>query len=158
MGGGIIPIGTLVPYVGNTSPNEYYLICDGSEFDIEKYTILYNLLGSNLLPNLCGRTIIGVDETYALNSVGGESEHTLTISEMPSHNHLNGTNFDTVTFAKFGIYWGGGSVVRYISTSCGGYTASGYDGGTPYTNTVGGDTSHNNMQPYIALNYIIRAK
>ena len=84
------------------------------------------------------RTIIGSGSSYSRGATGGATTHTLTIAEMPSHNHIG--------------YWHG----RYshgdtgVAGSLTGYVSGGY------TSSTGGDQPHNNMQPYIALLYCIK--
>lgn len=70
-----------------------------------------------------------------MGRVGGEENHELSISEMPAHTHLAGTTTGT------GITSGAN-----LSPS---------NTGTP-TSSTGGDAPHNNMQPYIVVNYIIK--
>ena len=45
------------------------------------------LFGGSWLPLDEGRVLIGANATYPVNSKGGEASHTLTVKEMPSHNH-----------------------------------------------------------------------
>lgn len=79
--------------------------------------------------------------TRTLADTGGEEKHLLSVAEMPSHSH----NLQ---------FWAGGA------------GGNAYAGSTrsdavmtinPPTSSAGGDTQHNNMTPYIALNYIIKA-
>ena len=91
-------------------------------------------------PAFGGRVPLGRNDTYwEIGARGGAERHTLTISEMPSHNHTmsnqsNGHN-------------GSGKV-----------TAGGEnpEGNNPYTDNTGGGLSHNNMQPYIVVLYLIK--
>lgn len=81
-----------------------------------------------------GRVIIGASSTYASGSTGGESEHTLTVDEMPSHNHyVNNTFFS-----------GGGGTFSVSSFGGSDYNKR------PSLDNTGGDQAHNNMQPYKA--------
>lgn len=80
-----------------------------------------------------GRTLIGVgtsDQTFSAGATGGESNHTLTTNEMPSHTHTNGI----VSGGTLGI-------------------KSAPDLGITLTDTgaTGGGASHNNLPPYIVV-------
>lgn len=164
MGGGIVPIGTILSYVGETAPSNY-LICDGSAVSTDDYPLLCSVVPSSwisgsgtvfklTLPDLRKRVILGKyagDSTYGtIGKTGGEETHKLTINEMPTHRHN-------------GLRWG--NETGYVTLNSGshdGYNLS-YSGGNSgfdslNTTYSGGGSSHNNMQPYIVLNYIIRAK
>ena len=71
----IMPVGTIVPYYGSLSkiPDGWHL-CDGTA-------------GT---PNLKDRFLVGAGASYGLGATGGEAKHTLSIDEMPSHNHWSG--------------------------------------------------------------------
>lgn len=94
------------------------------------------------LPPVPGRTIVGRDNSQSefanLGQLVGAKTHTLQVTEMPSHRHQ--------------MAYAGGS---------GG--AAGYYGGTilnNYSNAatdfVGGGGAHNNLQPSVAMNFIIK--
>lgn len=89
-----------------------------------------------------GRFPIGVGGGYSLNATGGEAAHTLTVGEMPKHNHAL-------------IEVAGGSVAQEYGSDA--MSAGEYHGNFPvYTDGTyftGGSQSHNNMPPYIAFNF-----
>lgn len=97
-------IGTVVPTViAAANLPAYLLFCDGSTYNRVDYPDLYALLDSAFItdadhfttPDLRGRTVIGANGTYAVGSSGGESTHTLTSTEMPSHTHTQDSHNHT---------------------------------------------------------------
>ena len=146
------PVGSISLFAGTTAPNGW-LICDGSAVSRTTYANLFNVIGTNYgtgdgsttfnLPNLKSRIPIGLDSNDSdfdtLGKTGGEKEHTLTINEMPSHQHKDAINVGGSQTLETVQYLGGQSNAQYyVSTSA-----------------VGGGQAHNIMQPYIVMNYII---
>jgi microcystin-dependent protein len=83
---------------------------------------------------------------YSLGSEGGEEKHTLTTAEMPSHEHIiYGQDND----AQANGYTSD-EVAQVQNPVVGGFTR--------LTSATGGNASHNNMPPYLAVRYIIKAK
>lgn len=83
-----------------------------------------------------GRFLLGADSTYAAGSTGGEAEHTLTIDEMPKHNH----GLDNYNAA--------GNATPFLTVQH--QDKKGY-GGNVQTMYAGGSKAHNNMPPYLAV-------
>jgi len=99
------------------------------------------------LPDLRGRTIIGIDGTADriadawandLGGFGGLSTHTLTVAQMPSHSHV-GTFSGSINFA--------------VAGGVGAASGSGYSNDS--IGATGGSASHPNVQPSMALSYLI---
>lgn len=78
--------------------------------------------------------------SYTTNNTGGEYKHKLSVSEMPSHNHLTYGALDgsSRTSSNTGNVW--------YQIENAGWTSDKYR-----TNSVGGNSSHNNVQPYIVV-------
>lgn len=98
-----------------------------------------NALGGTWVTWGAGRVPVGVDTTQTefdtVDKTGGEKTHKLTVSEMPNHQHkLSLTNYGSDTAS--GVNWGANGVKKYA------YSAD-------MIEPVGGDTAHNNLQPYI---------
>lgn len=83
-----------------------------------------------------GRFLLGADTTYTAGSTGGKAAHTLTVDEMPKHNH----EIDNLNAA--------GNATPYMTVQA--QDKKGY-GGNVQTMYAGGDGSHNNMPPYLAV-------
>ena len=83
-----------------------------------------------------GRFLLGADSTYAAGSTGGEAAHTLTVEEMPRHNH----EVDNLNAS--------GSATPFMTVQA--QDKKGF-GGNVQTMYAGGGKAHNNMPPYIAV-------
>lgn len=68
-GGELTPIGTIAAYYGNNIP-QGWLLCDGSTFDEVEYDTLNSFLGSNVLPDLRGYFLRGLDTTGTIDPNG----------------------------------------------------------------------------------------
>ena len=99
-----------------------------------------------------GQCLIQSGSTYTLGSTGGEAYHYLTGNEMPPHGHSAGKvyNYKLSNYGLKADAWEkNGDQVLYIDqTSASSSTAS----NILHTNAEGGGASHNNMQPYLAVN------
>src|SRR5262249_12938268 len=117
------------------------------------------------LPNLQGRVPFHVGNGIALGEQGGETSHTLNISELPAHNHnLAGANVQADTASANGNTPSGnvvpaqgvaatisGNVAVTIYSNAAGSGAMNPAGMTP----VGGNQPHDNLSPFLVLNFII---
>lgn len=132
--------------------------CNGQFMPINQNQALFSLLGTTYggngqttfaLPNLQGRTPIHNGNGYSLGASGGEQAHTLTVSELPTHNHAaqaSNHNGDTVVPA--------GNVPGSVAGMYG--PPSNLTSLNPATVTnFGGSQAHLNMQPYLGLNFSI---
>lgn len=149
---GLAVTGVVTPYAGSSAPTGW-LLCDGSAVNRTTYAALFAVVGTAFgagdgsttfnLPNLMGRVPVGRDsgqsEFDTLGETGGEKKHTLTINEMPAHDH-NLNRADGV----------GGSLISIPKGD--GTTAVAGDA----IASAGGGAGHNNLQPYITLNYIVK--
>ena len=143
------PVGTVLIWTSSTIPKGW-LLCDGSAFSSSAYPALYSVFAQSAVPDLRSRVIIGYDggSSYTMLSTGGAETVTLTPSQMgiPNHTHSYSDRLPAST--------------NFADT---GSTDSSLNGTTTPTNTTGGVTeanassAHNNMQPYITLNFIIKA-
>ena len=83
-----------------------------------------------------GRFLLGADATYTAGSTGGEAEHTLTVGEMPKHNH----DVDNLNAS--------GNATPFMTVQA--QDKKGF-GGNVKTMYAGGNQPHNNLPPYLAV-------
>ena len=150
-----MPIGCIILFAGSTIPTGW-LKCEGQSLLRTEYSELFGVIGTTYgygssntetfqVPNYKGRVPVGRDSSDTdfdtLGETGGEKTHTLTINEMPSHNHI--------ARSHVGSGVGDGMLLNGNSyTVDNNYT----------TGSTGGGQAHNILQPYIVVNFIIKAK
>lgn len=122
---GGVPSGFIGMWSGTEIPTGWYL-CNGE----------------NGTPDLRDRFILGAGTKYAVGGSGGSETITLTVDQMPSHNH-------SISGNDVGAY--GGSIARNATAGLANI------GTTVYTNSVGSSQPHNNMPPYYVLAFIMKA-
>lgn len=145
-------VGTVKMFAGSAAPTGY-LICDGSAVSRSIYANLFSVIGTTYgagdesttfnLPNLKGKIVAGLDANdtsfNTLGKTGGEKTHTLNINEIPSHTHA------------LDILGSGGETPAGLN-----YTVSAGGANSNFTQLTGGGQAHNNLQPYLVMNYIIK--
>lgn len=160
-----IPSGTVAMTARTTAPAGW-LLCQGQAVSRTDYPALFAALGTTYgagdgsttfnLPDMRGRVPVGVDGTQTefatSGKTGGEKTHVLSVDEMPSHSHAIG---GPIGGALSGAGGGGSGYTNgagYAPWFGGGFSAS-----PAIVYATGGSGAHNNLQPYIALNGIIKA-
>ena len=162
-------ISQIMAFGFNFAP-KYWAMCNGQTLSISQNQALFALLGTTYggngtstfaLPNLQSRVPISfgshIGQGYALGEAAGEEQVTVTINEMPSHNH---------------VFMGASSNGNAVFPQTGSVLAAAVKGtnpGDPFyapqaslqpLNTgsltmTGGNLPHPNLQPYLALNWCI---
>lgn len=161
-----VPAGTILP-TGCTAAPTGYLLCYGQAVSRTTYSALYTAIGTTFgagdgsttfnLPDLRGRVVAGQDDMGGTSAnrltglsggvdgdvfgaSGGLESHTLTTAQIPAHTHPSALY--NVSFTSSGPV--------YVPTSQSGSTPSTIDANT------GGGGAHNNVQPTLILNYMIK--
>lgn len=163
-------------FAGYYAPSGW-LICDGSTLPIQGNEALYALLGTTYggngattfaLPDLREKVVVGNGQlgttNYVTGSTGGANTVTLTIANMPPHNHTLNAYADTATSAS-----PTGTNILAVSVPQGTtYTSAKLYAALPTGTTdpdspldfvavssSGGSAPHDNLMPYLTINYII---
>ena len=166
-------VGQVIMFGGNFAPAGW-ATCSGQLLPISEYETLFNLIGTTFggdgqstfgLPDLQGRIPIHNGQgsglsNYVLGQAAGTETVTLTIQQIPAHNHLIGV---PSTPANQSVPAGNTILANENSNApgCGNaftYAAAGSAQtamvSTSIANT-GSSQSHNNIQPVMAVTYII---
>jgi microcystin-dependent protein len=141
-----------------------WALCNGQTLPINQNQALFALLGTTYggdgrttfaLPNFRGRVPMHQSGGYTLGQAGGETAHTVTTSEMPTHLHT--VTADTTTAPA-----SGGNVpnaTKRLAASAGtnlyGGPANLVAMNAGVVPAVGGSQPHDNMSPYLVLNFVI---
>lgn len=148
---GFCPTGVVLPYVNVSAPTGW-LLCDGSTVSRSTYATLFAIIGTTYgsgdgsttfnIPDMRENVPVGYKagstQFGTLGGTYGEKTHTLTTPEMPSHTHdvpHVGASLGTVSGGAPQIY---------------------YDTSSVTSTSTGGGGAHNNIQPSVVFNYIIK--
>ena len=159
-----------LPTKESPSTNDYLVMDDGSETSRIKALTLFNLcypVGSIYMSvndvnpstlfggtweKIKDRFLLASGDDYAAGATGGEATHTLTVGEMPRHNHPlsdrdgdSNVNVDDYKYQSYKIFPTG--AVSYL------YSQGKTTPTNPtYTYPTGNNKPHNNMPPYLVVN------
>jgi len=79
-----VPVGTIIAYaLGVETIPKGWQLCDGSR--VHDNTHLSDIMDKT--PDLRGRTVIGASDKYILGATGGQESVTLTVEQIPAHDH-----------------------------------------------------------------------
>lgn len=151
------------PYLGEIRPVSFgfaprgWALCNGQLLQITPNQALFSILGSTYggdgrvtfgLPDLRGRVPVHVGPGMGLGEAGGEASHTLTVAEMPTHSHIPvGVPAPANLPEPAGNLW---------ANQNGGYATTPTVAMDPTgVLPAGGSQSHQNLSPYLVLNFII---
>jgi len=145
-----------------------WAFCDGQILPINQNQSLYSLLGTTYggdgrtsfaLPDLRGRTPIHRGSSngtnHALGQKGGEETHTLSANELPNHDHnLQATSEGANTPIPTGNLLASTAPSEFYAAFPNNSSQQAVLANGTVAN-VGGGQAHENMMPYIAVNFCI---
>jgi microcystin-dependent protein len=156
-------------FAGNFAPRGW-AFCQGQILSIAQNTALFSLVGTTYggngqttfaLPDFRGRVPVGTGQgpglpPVNLGQLSGEAAHTLTINELPAHNHsatANGVAGAGTTTSPSGATWASSSTRDALYATAGSAAAMAPNAVT--VGMAGGSQPHNIMQPYLGISVII---
>ena len=138
-------------------PPKGWTLCNGQLLPINQNQALFSLLGTTYggngqtnfaLPNLQGNIPVHEGNGFTLGERGGETSHTLNISELAAHNHVPVGSSASPTVGPSNALWAKGNAsvftqppINAMNPQC--------------ILPTGGNQPHENMSPYLVLNFII---
>ena len=139
-------------------PPKGWALCNGQLLPINQNQALFSLLGTTYggngqttfaLPNLRGRVPIHMSQGHSLGEAAGSTSVTVNIQQLPTHTHLlqatdqNGAIANPTNAFLGAVNSMYGSATSLTTMNAGSVT------------NIGGSQPHNNMMPYLTLNFVI---
>ena len=169
----VLPAGVMMMYGGTSAPNGW-LFCDGSIVSQATYSALYAVIGPAFniggegagnfrLPDMSRRVPMGAGGTgsaiigNAIGNSGGAEGVALAINEMPSHDHGGNTGDSTINW-KYYTATPSSNFAPQVSTNTTPGSSLLLQGSSHHHSITaqGGGNAHNNIQPSLVVNYIIK--
>ena len=151
-------LGEIRLFAGNFAPVGWAL-CQGQLLAISENDALFSLLGTTYggdgqntfaLPNLSSRIPVHQGSGYVLGQAAGSETVTLVSAQLPSHGHqVNAVAGQGGTASPSNAVWAAGSIAAYSDASPT-VTMS-----PAAIAPSGGNQPHDNMSPYLVINFII---
>jgi microcystin-dependent protein len=153
-------LGEIRMFGGNFAPADW-ATCDGQLLPIAQNTALFSLIGTIYggngqttfaLPDLRGRLPVHTGSGLAIGQAGGSETVTLTATNLPAHTHVANAASAGTTLGPSGQYWAadpGENVAPYAAAPDGNVMSGAAIG------AQGGSQPHENMQPFLAITFII---
>jgi microcystin-dependent protein len=167
--GSATSIGEIKMYAGDTAPTNW-LFCNGASLATAAYTSLFGIIGYKFggsganfnLPNFSGAFPVGVGGGIVNGATGGEATHLLSATEMPMHTHAitlidpgHSHTIENPTAARPIVGSAGFAIDQPDGSNIA--TSISITGITVALANTGGSGAHNNMPPYVGINFIIKA-
>ena len=155
-------VGEIRMFAGNFAPVGW-MLCAGQLLPIIENETLFNLIGTTYggdgqvtfaLPDLRGRVPVhmgsGGGGQYVISQTGGQESVNLLVQQLPPHSHAVGCNSADGTLNSPSNGFSAGSAQNQYASQVPDSTMS-----LAAVRATGGSQPHENMMPFLAVNYII---
>jgi microcystin-dependent protein len=152
-------VGEIRMFAGSFAPAGW-MFCEGQLLPISENETLFQLIGTTYggdgqttfaLPDLRGRIPVHQGAGFTLAQAGGEEKITLTVQQIPPHSHPFVASADSATQASPASR----ALARTNAINLYSATAPNVTMAAQAVSTAGGGQAHDNMQPYLSVNFII---
>lgn len=176
-----VPVGVVLSFAGGVVPSGW-MLCYGQAISRNSYASLFSAIGTSFgpgdgsttfnLPDCRGRVVAGKDDMGGVDAgrlsiwgslaktIGGffgVQSHTLSLSEIPSHTHtINDPGHVHSGVQNSALGQGRGEGSPPVAQFSLGVSSPNFTGIS--INAIGGDQAHNNTQPTIIFNKIIKVQ
>ncbi|RXT04271.1 phage tail protein [Ammoniphilus sp. CFH 90114] len=157
-------VGEIRMFAGNFAPAGW-MFCHGQLLSIWENDMLFSLIGTIYggdgvntfaLPDLRGRAPVHMGQLsagnkYILGEMGGVEKVTLTVNQIPAHHHIpQASTLEATTSSPQHAVWAKSNLQPY-----GNHVNPNARMANECLGRTGGNQPHNNLMPYLAINYII---
>ena len=152
-------VGEIRMFAGNFAPAGW-MFCEGQLLPIAENETLFQLIGTTYggdgqttfaLPDLRGRIPVHHGAGYTVAETGGQEKVALTVQQIPPHSHAFVASADNAAQASPATR----TLAHTNAINLYSATAPNVGMAAQAVSNVGGSQAHDNMQPYLCLNFII---
>jgi microcystin-dependent protein len=153
-------VGEIRIFGGNFAPVGW-MLCQGQTLPIAQYETLFNLIGTTYggngqttfnLPNLQGRLPVHQGSGFVIGQEAGTETVTLNVNQIPAHSHVLRAQSTTGNVASpSGAVWASSALDEFTTAT----PSSDYVMAPSALGNAGGSQSHQNMSPFVVVNFII---
>jgi microcystin-dependent protein len=162
-------VGEIRLFAGNFAPLGW-MFCDGQLLAIAENETLFQLIGTTFggdgqstfaLPELRGRVPIHMGQKSGLSNrilgqLGGSETTVLLANQLPPHLHVAvGSSAPGDSDDPTGRTWAASAALQFIVDGGAGFPNANSSMNPASLGATGGGQPHNNMMPYVGVNYII---
>jgi microcystin-dependent protein len=144
--------------VAGTFAPDGWMLCNGQLLAISDNEVLFTLIGTTYggdglttfaLPDLRSRVPVHQGPGFTIGQQGGEETVTLTAAQLPVHTHPAQAGSSATAARPAGAVWAGAAMAQFSDLGADAQLSP------SAVQPVGGSQPHDNMLPFLTVNFII---